>query len=104
MKNRSNPLLLGMVCFASLLSCGHHSDDCTEHIGQTIHRGDSVEEAQSKLKDCGFKTTLDTEKSTLYGDKLEEGIPISKRTQVEIRFDPKKRVTEVTVGGGFIGP
>jgi hypothetical protein len=107
MKNPRNlAVLFSLVaCCAWLSSCGRKTEDeCAKHIGQTIRRGDSIEEAQSKLKDCGFKVTLDTKKSVLYGDKVKEGIPISERTLVVIQFDSDKKVTEVQTGGGLIGP
>jgi hypothetical protein len=107
MKNTRNcALLLSLViCYAWLSSCGQKAkDDCTKNIAQAIRQGDSVEEAQSKLKDCGFKITLDTKKSILYGDKVTEGIPVAERTQVLIRFDSNKRVADVQISDGFIGP
>ena len=107
MKNPRNLAVLFSLatCCAWLPSCGQRTeDDCAKRIGQTIRRGDSIEAAQSKLKDCGFKVTLDTKKSVLYGDKVKEGIPISERTQVVIQFDSNRKVTEVQTGGGFIGP
>ncbi len=73
-------------------------------MAQTIRQGDSVEEAQSKLKGCGFKITIDIKKSVLYGDKVIEGIPVVERTQVLIQFDSNKKVTEVQVNSGLIGP
>jgi hypothetical protein len=107
MKNmRNRALLVSLVaCCACLSSCGQKTkDDCAKHIGQMIRRGDSIEEAQSKLKDCGFKITIDTKKSALYADKVKEGIPVSERTLVVIQFDSNKKVTEVQTGGGLIGP
>jgi hypothetical protein len=107
MKNpRNRALLFSLVtCCAWLSSCAQTAkDDCAKHIAQTIRQGDSVEEAQSKLKDCAFKITLDTKKSVLYGDKVTEGIPVAERTEVLIRFDSDTKVTEVQIGGGLIGP
>ncbi len=107
MKNtRTCPFLLAVIaCCLWLSSCRQTAkDDCTKHIGQTIRQGDSVEEAQSKLKGCGFKTTLDPKKSMLYGDKVIEGTPVAERTEVVVRFDSNKKVTQVEVGGGLIGP
>jgi hypothetical protein len=107
MKNTRNRALLFFLItsFAWLSSCGQKAkDDCAKNIGQAIRQGDSIEEAQSKLKDCGFKVTLDTKKSTLYGDKVKEGIPVSERTEVVIQYDSNKKVTEVQIGGGLIGP
>ncbi len=56
------------------------------------------------LKKCGFKTTMDTTKKTLYGDKVVEGSPISERTQVLIKLDSDNRVASVSVTTGLIGP
>jgi hypothetical protein len=53
---------------------------------------------------CGFKTTMDPAKKTLYGDKLVQGNPVSERTQVLINLDSDNRVATVTVSTGLIGP
>ncbi len=107
MKNTRNRALsfFLITCCAWLSSCSQKAkDDCAKNIGQTIRQGDSIEEAQSKLKDCGFKITLDPKKSILYGDKVNEGIPVSERIQVMIQFDSSKKVTGVQTTDGFIGP
>src|SRR5579862_4726186 len=106
MKKKKHVFLLLVVGAISILSCSQKSkDECAKHIGQTIHQGDSIAEAQSKLKDCGFKTSLDRKNFTLYGDKrTEQTPPVFERTQVVIRFDSDDRVTDVQVGGGLIGP
>ena len=54
------------------------------------------------LKKCGFKTTMDSAKNTLYGDKLVKGIPISERTQVLIDLDSDKKVVTAKVTAVFI--
>lgn len=62
------------------------------------------EMAITVLKKCGFKTTVDPAKKTLYGDKRVEGSLIVKRTQVLINLDSDDRVATVTVTTGLIGP
>jgi hypothetical protein len=95
-----------MLCWAWLSSCGDKSkEDCAEHIGEKIRKGVSLEVAQSKLKECGFKTSLDPAKKTLYADKLvDAGAPVWRRTQVNIKLDSDNRVKEVVLSGGLIGP
>lgn len=62
------------------------------------------EMAVTVLKKCGFKTTVDPSKKTLYGDKRVEGRLIVERTQVLINLDSDDRVATVTVTTGLIGP
>jgi hypothetical protein len=73
-------------------------------IKEEIHPGLSLEIAEANLKKCGFKTTVDPAKNTLYGDKVVEGNPISERTQVTINLDSDKKVATVKVTTGLIGP
>jgi hypothetical protein len=74
------------------------------HIAETIHQGVALEVAQSKLKECGFKTTLDPVKNILYADFVNAKRPVAMRTQVIVRFDSNRSVTEVRVSTGLIGP
>ncbi len=60
--------------------------------------------AVTVLKKCGFETTVDPAKKTLYGDKRVEGSLIVERTQVLINLDSDDRVAAVTVTTGLIGP
>ena len=60
--------------------------------------------AVTALKQCGFKTAMDSAKNTLYGEKLVKGTPISERTQVLVDLDSDKKVVTVKVTKGFIGP
>ena len=55
------------------------------------------------LKGCGFKTTLDAAKGTLYADKRVGGL-IVERTQVLITLDSGKKVVGVKATKGLIGP
>jgi hypothetical protein len=63
-------------------SCGARQNrECEKRIAQEIHVGVPVETADGVLKRCGFKTTLDVAKNTLYADK-RVGWLIAERTQV----------------------
>lgn len=66
--------------------------------------GVPLETAETLLKRCGFKTTLDATKNTLYGDKVVKGTPIAERTQVLVHLDSHNRVAAVTVTKGLIAP
>jgi hypothetical protein len=70
---------------------------------EDIHPGDPLEIAEATLKKCGFKTTVDPAKKTLYGDK-RVGDLVSERTQVLINLDSDNRVATVSVTTGLIGP
>lgn len=61
------------------------------------------EMAVTVLKKCGFKTTVDPAKKTLYGDK-RVGSLVVERTQVLINLDSDDRVATVTVTTGLLGP
>ena len=85
-------------------SCGAKTEqECEKRIAEEIHVGVSVETANDALKKCGFKTTLDAAKNTLYGDKRVGGL-IVERTQVLITLDSDKKVASVTFSKGLIGP
>jgi hypothetical protein len=91
-----------VVAWAS--SCGTRQNrECEGHITEKIHVGVPVETADAVLKECGFKTTLDAAKNTLYGDKRVGGL-IVERTQVLVNLDSDKKVAGVTVTKGLIGP
>ena len=62
------------------------------------------EQALAVLKKCGFKTTADPAKKTLYGDKRVEGSLVVERTQVLVNLDSDDRVATVTVTTGLVGP
>ena len=85
-------------------------EDCAKHLRENIPPGTSLEVVQARLKECGFKTTLDPvvtrdpAKNTLYADMTIEGNPVSERITVIIGLDSDKRVVEVSVSGGLIGP
>ena len=95
--------LIGIV--ASQSSCGSgRQRGCEKRIREEIHPGAPLKTAEAALKKCGFETTIDPAKKTLYGDKLVEGDPVSERTQVLINLDSDGRVTTVIVTTGLIGP
>jgi hypothetical protein len=85
-------------------SCNSRQNwECEKRIAKEIHVGVPVETAEDVLKWCGFKTTLDVAKNTLYADKQVGGL-IVERTQVLITLDSDKKVAGVTVTTGLIGP
>ena len=85
-------------------SCGpRRNRECEKRIAEEIHVGVPSETADDVLKKCGFKTTLDVAKNTLYADKREGGL-IVERTQVLITLDSDKKVVGVRVTKGLIGP
>jgi len=85
-------------------SCGaRQKRECEKRVAHEIHVGVPVETADGLLKRCGFKTTLDVAKNTLYADK-RVGWLIVERTQVLITLDSDKKVAGVTVTKGLIGP
>jgi len=86
-------------------SCGtRRQEDCAKQIKEEIHPGLPLKDAENALKLCGFKTSIDNEKKTLYGDKVVPGSVVSERTQVLITLDSERRVTTVSVTTGLIGP
>jgi hypothetical protein len=102
-KATTSLFLIGIVTLQSSCSSGRQRD-CAEHIKEEIHPGLPLETAEADLKKCGFKTTVDHVKGTLYADKVVEGSPVSERTQVLISLDSDNRVATVSVTAGLIGP
>jgi hypothetical protein len=95
--------LVGIVAFQA--SCGTaRQRNCEEQLKEGIRPGTPLEIAEAALKKCNFKTTVDPEKKTLYGDKRVEGSLIVERTQVLINLDSDNRVTTVKFSKGLIGP
>ena len=93
--------LLAVVCASS---CGTRQNrECERRIAEEIHVGVPVDIANDALKKCGFETTLDVAKHTLYGDK-RVGELIVERTQVLITLDSDKKVASVRFTKGLIGP
>ena len=79
--------------------------NCEKHMKEEIRRGTPLEIAVAALKKCGFETTVDPAKKTLYGDmRVEVDSLIWERTQVLIKLDSDGRVTTVIVTRGLIGP
>jgi hypothetical protein len=84
-------------------SCGTKQKGCEKRIAEQIHIGVPAAAADAVLKECGFKTSLDVAKNTLYGDK-RVGSLIVERTQVLVSLDPDKKVARVSVTKGLVGP
>jgi hypothetical protein len=78
--------------------------DCAKHVKEKILPGSSVGAAEAELQKCGFKTTTDPVKKTLYGDKVVQGTPVSERTQVLIKLDSDDKVATVEVTTSLTGP
>jgi hypothetical protein len=107
--NKSAKIIILYVSFALAVagqsSCGNRQDrECEKHITEKIRVGVPLERAEAALKKCGFKTTTDPAKRTLYGNKVVEGNPVSERTQVLISLDSENRVATINVTTGLIGP
>ncbi len=95
--------LIGVATWQS--SCGTgRQGDCAKQIKEEIHPGLPLEIAEADLKKCGFKTTFDAAKKTLYADKVVEGNPVSERTQMTINLDSDDKVATVRVTTGLIEP
>jgi hypothetical protein len=92
-----------IVALQSSCSAGR-KQGCEKHIKEEINTGVPADIAEADLKKCGFKTSMDPAKKTLYGDKVVEGSPVSERTQVLINLDSENRVATVRVTTGLIGP
>ena len=105
MKKLITHFFLFIAVVTSQSSCNTaRKDDCGKHIAERIKPGLPLDLAESELKRCAFKITLDPTKKTLYGDKVVEGKPISERTQVLIRLDSNNKVVSINVSTGLIGP
>jgi hypothetical protein len=76
--------LIGVIVWLS--GCGTGRQDCTKQIKEEIHPGLSSGIAETDLKKCGFKTTMDPAKKTFYGDKRVGHGLVSDRTQVLINW------------------
>lgn len=106
MKKKSNQAALFFVVFSVAwpCSCGRNAPaDCASSIRDRIRSGVSREFAETKLKECGFKTTYDRARNILHGDKFKEGNPVTERTQVVVSLDSQGKVTEVRVSSGLVG-
>ncbi len=95
--------LIGIVAWQAACSTGREPD-CTKHIKEEIHPGLRQEIAEANLKKCGFRTTIDTSKKTLYGDKRVGDGVVLERTQVLVNLDSDNRVVTVSVTTSFTGP
>jgi hypothetical protein len=103
MNRNATRICLLLISIALQSSCGTgRQSGCEKHIKEEIHAGMPSEMAVTALKKCGFKTTMDSAKNTLYGDKLVKGTPISERTQVLIDLDSDKKVVTAKVTAVFI--
>jgi hypothetical protein len=101
---------IALLCASFLLvliwasSCGaRHKRECEKRIAEEIRVGVPVETADDVLKKCGFKTTLDISKNTLFADKRAGGL-IVERTHVLITLNSDKKVAGVTVTKELVGP
>jgi hypothetical protein len=95
--------LIGIVACQAACSTGPEHD-CTKHIKEEIYPGVRQEIAEASLRKCGFKTTIDTAKKTLYGDKRVGDGLVFERAQVVISLDSDDRVLTVVVTTGLTGP
>jgi hypothetical protein len=84
--------------------CTARQRNCEQQWKEGIRPGTPLEIAEAALKKCDFKTTVDPEKKTLYGDKRVEGGLIVERTQVLINLDSDNSVATVKFTKGLIGP
>lgn len=60
--------------------------------------------AEAALKNCGFKTTMDSAKNTFYGDKYVGNGLVIERTQVVVGLNSDNTVATISVTTGLIGP
>jgi len=103
--NKSIRKLFLILAAITQSSCNSGTrQDCAKHIKEKILPGASVRVAEAELQKCGFKTTTDSVKKTLYGDKVVQGTPISERTQVLIKLDSDDKVATVEVTTSLTGP
>src|SRR6516165_2410144 len=66
-------LFLILVAITESSCSSGDRQDCAKHIKEKILPGSSVGVAEAELQKCGFKTTTDPVKKTLYGDKVVQG-------------------------------
>lgn len=71
---------------------------------EEIRPGIPSEIADADLKECGFNTSVDVSKKTLYGDKRVENGVVIERTQVVVGLNPDNTVATVSITTGLIGP
>jgi hypothetical protein len=102
-KARAALFLFGIVAWQAACNSGPEHD-CTKRLKEEIYPGVGQDIAEANLKKCGFKTSIDTAKKTLYGDKRVGNGPVFERTQVVINLDSDDRVLTVSVTTGLIGP
>jgi hypothetical protein len=95
--------LIGIVAWQSSCGGGQQSG-CEKHIMEEIHAGVKLEMAEAALKKCGFKTTMDSAKNTLYGDKRVGNGLVIERTQVVVGLNSDNVVATISVTTGLIGP
>lgn len=96
-------VIFGIVIWQSCCGSGRQQN-CEKHIQEEIRPGLSAENAQVDLQKCGFKTTMDPVKKTLYGSKLAGSGVVLERTQVLVDLDSDKKVLTVRVSSGLVGP
>jgi hypothetical protein len=96
-------LLIGIAASASGCRAQPQSD-CAKHIKDEIAPGLRSDLAEAQLKKCGFETTLDPAKKSLYGDKRVRDGVVFERTQVVINLSADDTVRSVSVSTELIGP
>jgi hypothetical protein len=96
-------IFIGIIAWESACGAPPHSD-CAKDLKEEIRPGLSSELADAQLKKCGFKTTLDPAKNTLFGDKRIGNGVVLERTQVVIDLNADNTVARVSVSTGLIGP
>ena len=95
--------LSGIVCLQSACGAGSQGD-CAKRIKEEIRPGLQVEVAAADLKKCGFETSIDSAKTTLYGDRRVGKGNVSETIQVVIGLNPDHTVATISVSTGLIGP
>jgi hypothetical protein len=105
MHRKAIRIFLLTVIVAWQAGCGTGvQSDCAKHVKEEIRPGLSSDVADAALKKCGFKTAIDPDKKTLYGDKRTGKGPVFERTQVVIGLNSDNSVATITVSTGLIGP
>jgi len=105
MTEKTIQILLLISIVASASGCRTRpKSDCAKHIKDEIAPELRSDLAEARLKKCGFETTLDPAKKTLYGDKRVGDGLVFERTQVVVNLNADNTVTSVSVSTGLIGP
>ena len=106
-RNKANArtfMYLVLVSGIGLTSCRARTKKACNDLVVEIHRGDSFEVAQSKLKECGFDVSFCRKQSLLYGIRWDRGFVVSTKYFISVKLDTENKVNEVTGGSGLVGP